>query len=85
MKKLLILTALTALTGISVGCNCCGRRAEYCPPYEQCDECGPSCPNCQPGGFGPAMGPAPAGAVITTPAQTYVPGPASATTRYLPR
>lgn len=82
MKKLLILAALTAVTGASVGCNCCGfgRRVEYCPPYEQCDPCEQPCDTCQPGGIGPGVGP-----VYSAPTTTIMPGPASTTTRYLPR
>ncbi len=86
MKKLLILTALVAMTGASVGCNCCafGRR-DCCQPYEQCDQCGPACDTCNGGGYGPAIGAPMGGTVITSPAPTIVPGPASTTTRYLPR
>ncbi|MCC7085593.1 MAG: hypothetical protein IT427_11375 [Pirellulales bacterium] len=87
MKKLLILTALTAFAGASLGCSCCGlgRRVEYCPPsFDACDECGPACDSCQPGGIGTVIGPSSGGTVITNPPPTYVPGPAS-TTRYLPR
>jgi hypothetical protein len=87
MKKLLILAALTAVTGASVGCNCCGigRRADYCAPYEQCDTCNQPCDTCQPGGFGPAIGAPVGGPVYSAPNTTIVPGPASTTTRYLPR
>jgi hypothetical protein len=86
MKKLLILAALTAMTGASVGCNCCGfgRRAEYCP-QDNCEPCGQPCDNCQGGGFGPAMGAPVGGPVYSTPGTTVMPGPASTTTRYLPR
>jgi hypothetical protein len=87
MKKLLILTALAAVTGASVGCTCCGlgRRADYCAPYEPCETCTPGCDTCNGGGVGPVMSAPVGGTVITTPSPTYVPGPASTTTRYLPR
>jgi hypothetical protein len=83
MKKLLILVALTAVAGASVGCSCCGlgRRVDYCPPVDQCDECN----QCQPGGFGPGFGAPVGGPVYSTPAPAIMPGPAATTTHYLPR
>ena len=80
MKKLLILTALLAASGASVGCNCCSlRRQAECPPYG-----GDACDECQ-GGMGPTFG-GPMGApIITAPGEVITPGPAPTSAGYLPR
>ena len=78
MKKLLILTALLAASGASIGCNCCSlRRQNECPPY------GDACDECQGGGIGPTFG-APMGSPMITPGAVITPGPAAVGANYLP-
>lgn len=72
MKRLLILTAATAMTVASVGCTCNRQQQQQCRPYVQPQvQCYDPC--AQPGVItsGPTM--VPAGAI---PAQT-IPGPAA--------
>lgn len=70
MKRLLILTALAALSIASVGCRCTN-------PFTR----GPSCPTCGTSGgmsagyCGDAMGGAPMGAGMMPPEGYVVPGP----------
>ena len=82
MKRLLILTMLTATTVSSLGCcGMCrrfGRRNE-CQPYEApCDSCEQqqACDPCS-GGAGPAM--------MAPPGTMVMPGPATYSSSYLPR
>lgn len=79
MKKLVILTALAALTSTSIGCHghgggCFGRRNQ-CPPYEPIDQCDP----CAEGAVGAPILSAPG------PGPMILPGPAASNARNLSR
>jgi hypothetical protein len=89
MKKLLVLTAVTALTAGTVGCECCNwfRRGANLPlattvvPETVCDPCYTvnPCDPCDPCAPPALCDPGAPGAYTTTPT-TVLPGPGPATT-----